>query len=121
MLQKIETVKVVTETLNTVCNNNVTMTDMLDISGSRERYAVCMLLLEEEAGLTYREARAILHHSREEISDLAKIYGITEQGVYNMIRRAEKKIRDSGKTQSGILGEYAPDIFNIDPMGVGEE
>ena len=62
----------------------------------RKVYALKMLELQEEAGLTYKEARVfLLSRSSKMLYDLSMEWGITMEGVYNLSRRAQKKIDET--------------------------
>ncbi|MDR0508767.1 MAG: hypothetical protein LBG63_02945 [Candidatus Methanoplasma sp.] len=70
-------------------------------------YAVCMLNLQEVAGLTYREARArMIIHVHELEETVAEEWGITVEDVYKLEAAAEDKIASLGMTQKDLFGKY---------------
>jgi len=77
------------------------------IKKENERYAMNMYQLQSKAGLTFKEAQAYLMSWRGLadiiVRSLAEIHAI-----YNLQRRAKKKIADSGLTLEEIFGEYHP-------------
>jgi DNA-binding CsgD family transcriptional regulator len=76
------------------------------------RFAVCMLRLQEKAGLTYKESRAYLSPYYESSSVLAEDFGISVEAIYNLVRRAKNKVAMTGMTEEEIFGEYSPrDIY----------
>ena len=59
-------------------------------------YAFLVWYVEENAGLTYKEARVILRDIRgESVSDLAELFGCSAQAIHNFDRKAMKKLVDS--------------------------
>jgi len=91
----------------------------IEIRGSKvvRDYAMCMLLLQDQAGLSYKEARAVLYRMWESIDSLAKEFDISYEGVYNLVRRGDEKVKSTGKTVEEICGEYRLPICLIDPRG----
>lgn len=71
-------------------------------------YAMNMLALQEKAGLTYKEARAHLSPHWELTGGMAEDLGIDVHSVYNLQRRAKKKIEASGFTEEEIYGKWTP-------------
>ena len=64
-------------------------------------YAFLVWYMEENAGLTYKEARVILRDIRgESVSDLAELFGCTTQAIHNFDRKAIRKLIESGILQS---------------------
>lgn len=60
-------------------------------------YAFLVWYMEENAGLTYKEARVILRDFRgESVSDLAKLFECTMQGIHNFDRKGMKKLINAG-------------------------
>jgi hypothetical protein len=97
---------------------NVTTEDpeatVREMNKERDRiYAMNLWMLQEKAGLSFKEARVHLSNNREFFCNIAEEYGITTQAVYNIQRRAEKKIKDSGLTPEQIFGEDRPYTFLI--------
>lgn len=71
----------------------------------RKTYALKLLELQEKAGLTYKEARVFLcSRSAKMLFDLSVEWGITMEGVYNLSRRAAKKLEKAGLDELGFLG-----------------
>jgi len=73
-----------------------------------ETYAVNMLQLQEICGLTYREARAFLIEYRENNITMAQDLDIDIHAIYNLKRKAKKKIEASGLTLEEIFGDHMP-------------
>jgi len=72
----------------------------------RKVYALKMLELQEKAGLTYKEARVFLHkRSSKMLYDLSVEWGITMEAIYNLSRRASKKVEKAGLAERVFLGE----------------
>lgn len=88
----------------------------IDCCGSAEvlNYAMCMLKLQLH-GLTFKEARAVLHFSWETMEDITSEYNITYEAVYNLIRRGNNKINRTGKTLDEICGEHMIKTMYISP------
>jgi len=64
-----------------------------------------MLDLQEKAGLTYKEARAfLLSRSSKMLYDLSVEWGISMEGVYNLSRRALKKLENAELNETDFLG-----------------
>lgn len=62
----------------------------------RQEYALKMLDLQEKAGLTFKEATVFLHRDSAKLMyQLATEWQISIEGVYNLSRRAQKKIDES--------------------------
>lgn len=81
-------------------------------------YAVALWLLQERAGLTYREARVLLAGFRNENTcDLVQGLGITDQAVYNLKQRAKNKIAASKMTEDEILSGYFPHSLDVSEPG----
>jgi hypothetical protein len=53
----------------------------------------------------------------ESIDSLAKEFDISYEGVYNLVRRGDEKVKSTGKTVEEICGEYRLPICLIDPRG----
>jgi hypothetical protein len=71
-----------------------------------EKYAVCMLRLQQQANLTFKEARAYLCGHHEVYETLVKEYGITMKAVYNLARRGTEKVKKAGLNDEDLFGEY---------------
>jgi len=70
-------------------------------------YGMGIWLLQENAGLTYKEARVYQSDMRNESTEqLAESLGITVQTVYDLRRSARKKL--DGKILDDILMGYTP-------------
>lgn len=68
----------------------------------------------QEIGLTYREACVVAADNRMSDKIRAEDLGISVQALYNLRRRGLKKIRDAGRTEEEIYGEYAPTfVFGV--------
>ena len=74
----------------------------------RETYAMNLYQLQSKAGLTFKEARAFLSQWYETVAAMAMDIGVGIHAIYNMRRRAKKKIADSGLAPDDIFGEYPP-------------
>lgn len=60
-------------------------------------YAFLVWFMEENAGLTYKEARVVLRDIRgESVSDIAELFGCTTQAIHNFDRKGMKKLVDAG-------------------------
>ena len=64
--------------------------------------------LQRSADLSYKEARAYLIDVYETPQVMADSLGVTLQAVYNMRRRAKKKVEECGMTEEEIFGEFVP-------------
>lgn len=74
------------------------------------RYGMSIWLLQENAGLTYREARVYLSHERNETEEqLAETFGIKLRTVRGLRRSASKKLE--GKDLYDILMGYDPPLI----------
>jgi hypothetical protein len=71
----------------------------------RTGYAVAMLNLQEKAGLTFKEAS--VHVLETTPIDLAEDWGVNVRSIYNLQRKAKKKIEESGYTSEELCGDYA--------------
>lgn len=78
-------------------------------------YAMCMLLLQNDAHLTFMEARAALMPNWEPLNQMSKEYGITLEDVFNLQLSADEKIAKTGKTLEEICGKYALPTMFISP------
>lgn len=79
----------------------------------RITFAMNMIALQEKAGLTYKEARAYLTTYNESPRDMAADLSMDVHSVYNLMRKATKKIDDSGLTLEEIWGDYVPTVTTI--------
>ena len=60
-------------------------------------YAFLVWFMEENAGLTYKEARVVLRDIRgESVSDLAELFECTTQAIHNFDRKGTRKLIDAG-------------------------
>jgi len=74
------------------------------------RYGMAIWLLQENAGLTYKEARVFMASVRNERAEqLAEALGIKKQTVYDLRRSALQKLR--GKKLDDILMGYSPIVM----------
>ena len=91
--------------------------EMMDRSYSNRAYkhAMCMSLLQEKAGLSYEEARAVLYVNWETIFGLAAEFGISNEDVFNLRRRGIDKIDAIGVTVDELCGEYRLPLCMVDP------
>jgi tRNA(His) 5'-end guanylyltransferase len=96
------------------------MDEILEISGNLGNYAIAMLILQEKAGLSYKEARAVLCGYRENPWMMAEEFGVTYSAVSNLIRRGERKMIAANISLSDILREYPMGELLVDPPPVGE-
>jgi hypothetical protein len=97
------------------------MNDIFDTLGyeHKAKYAIAMWMLEEKAGLSYKEARVYLMDHRETIDSLEQEFGVTRKAIFNLMRRADRKVESSGMTALEIIGEEnMPDFMSIDPPDV---
>jgi len=71
------------------------------------RYGMGIWLLQENAGLTYKEARAYLANMRNESTEqLAEALDVNTQTVYDLRRSAKMKL--DGKLLDDVLMGYNP-------------
>lgn len=80
-----------------------------------EAYEHSIVALQEKCGLSYREARAYLMANWEPVDDLAREWKVTPEAVYNLMRRAEEKIKKSGLTDEEIYGDKQLRVMFVDP------
>ncbi|MDR0309588.1 MAG: hypothetical protein LBH88_02375 [Candidatus Methanoplasma sp.] len=79
------------------------------------RYGMALWMLQENAGLSYNEARAYLAYERgESTEDVAKALRITKQAVYNLSSSARAKIEEAGELDEVFKG-YFPLVINVNP------
>ena len=74
----------------------------------RETYAMNLYQLQSKAGLTFKEARAFLSQWYETVAAMAMDIGVGIHAIYNMQRRAKRKIADSKLSLEDIFGDYPP-------------
>jgi hypothetical protein len=79
------------------------------INSWNETYAVNMLQLQEKAGLTYKEARAFLIPYRENVLSMSEGIAVSVHAIYNLQRKAKRKIDATGLTLEEIFGDYMPE------------
>jgi len=73
----------------------------------KEVYAMNMLQLQENVGLTYKEAKAFIDRRRGYCNgDIATWLDVSVHSVYNLQRKAKKKIAESGLSLEEIFGDY---------------
>ncbi|MCL2147796.1 MAG: helix-turn-helix domain-containing protein [Methanomassiliicoccaceae archaeon] len=71
------------------------------------RYGMGIWLLQENAGLTYNEARAYMSDMRNETTEqLAEALGVKKQTVYDLRNSAREKL--DGKLLDDVLMGYNP-------------
>jgi len=72
------------------------------------RYGMALWMLQENAGLTFKEARVFMAGYRHESTeDLAKALNVTKQAVYNLASSARAKI-DEIEDLDAVLKGYFP-------------
>ena len=77
---------------------------------------MCMLLLQDKAGLSYKEARAVLLSNWETEKSLMAEFGIsTFEAVDNLYRRGMAKVKKTGKNVEEICGDYRLPTCFISP------
>jgi len=91
---------------------------MIDSRGIKlvNDYTMCMYRLQDQANLSYKEARAVLYDRWETVENIAKDFGISDQAVYNLIRRGLKKVEATGKNVNEIYGDYDLPFRFISPF-----
>ena len=86
-------------------NPSVSSTEIYQI-----RYGMSIWLLQENAGLTYGEARVYLAHTRNESTEqLAEALKVSKQTVYGLRRSARIKL--DGKLLDDVVMGYIPGIM----------
>jgi hypothetical protein len=78
------------------------------------RYGVALWLLQEKAGLSYKEARVFLAHSRHETTEhLMESLGISRNTIYGLRRSAKKKVEKCNPAPdlSDLLHGYVPIVL----------
>jgi len=80
-------------------------------------YGMTLWMLQENVGLSYKEARAYLAPERyESTEDLIKALKVTEQEVHNLVASAEEKMNKIENWDS-VLNGYFPLIVDTAPWG----
>jgi len=78
-------------------------------------YGMALWMLQENAGLSFKEARAYMAGDRNESTeDLAKALGVTKQGVYNLASSARAKMEKFEDLDKVFMG-YFPLIVDYSP------
>ena len=72
-----------------------------------EKYAVATYRLQEEADLTFREARACLT-PLQCVEGLAKEWGCSKENVYNLQRSGRRKVREYTKGDEEKIKQLLP-------------
>ncbi|MCL2295593.1 MAG: hypothetical protein FWC29_00720 [Methanomassiliicoccaceae archaeon] len=76
------------------------------------RYGMAIWLLQENAGLTFKEARVFMAGTRQESAeDLSKALNVTKQAVYNLASSAKAKMGEIEDLDSVFKG-YFPMIVD---------
>jgi len=78
-------------------------------------YGMCLWMLQENAGLTFKEARVYMADDRvESTEDLAKALHVTKQGIYNLASAAKAKM-DKFEDFEPIFKGYYPLVVDYNP------
>jgi len=81
------------------------------------RYGMALWMLQENAGLSYKEARVFLAEERfESVEYLAKALNMTKQGIYNLSSSAKAKM-GAIEDFDAVFKGYYPLIVNVNPRG----
>jgi hypothetical protein len=81
------------------------------------RYGMALWMLQENAGLSYKEARVFLAEERYESTEhLAKALNMTKQGIYNLASSAREKMEKIEDIDAVFKG-YFPLIVDVNPKG----
>ena len=72
-----------------------------------ERYEHAVYRLQDEIGLTFKEARVILT-PHQEIAELAEKWGCSLENIYNLARSARKKVKEFTGGDPSLYEEYVP-------------
>lgn len=83
-----------------------------------ENYAISMLILQEKAGLTYKEARAALIVFRENIQSFSNEFDITTKAVLNLIRRGNIKMEKAGITLNDLMQTNPMCLLMVSPKPI---
>ena len=71
------------------------------------RYGMALWMLQENAGLSYKEARVFLAPERgETVEHLAKTFKMTKQAIYNLSSSARAKIEKIDDLAAVFNGYY---------------
>ncbi|MDR3206125.1 MAG: hypothetical protein LBT41_03395 [Candidatus Methanoplasma sp.] len=73
----------------------------------RLKYAMCMLGLQEIAGLSYKEARVYLSSRWESEEEIMDDLDLSRAAFRNLVRRSREKVSTSGFSDAEIFGDYA--------------
>jgi hypothetical protein len=76
------------------------------ILSRRGKYDYCIKVLQNEVGLTHKEARAYLSKRWEPPRGLAEHWHMSLDEVYDFIKASEEKVKATGKSESELFGEY---------------
>ena len=79
-----------------------------------ERYACAIYRLQEEAGLTFKEARALLTPEQDD-KDLAEMWGCSLENIYNLARRGREKVKKITGDDHEKYREYVPQYMSYVP------
>lgn len=85
------------------------------------RYGMSLWMLQENAGLTFKEARVFMANDRlESTEDLAKALGVTKQGIYNLASSARAKM-EKYEDYNEVFKGYLPLVadYNIRRKDIG--
>ncbi|MDR3282447.1 MAG: hypothetical protein LBS92_02410 [Candidatus Methanoplasma sp.] len=79
------------------------------------RYGMALWMLQENAGLSYGEARAFLADERlESTADLSKALGVAKATVYNLASSARAKLEKFDDLEEVFKG-YWPLVADVNP------
>ncbi|MDR3206126.1 MAG: hypothetical protein LBT41_03400 [Candidatus Methanoplasma sp.] len=73
----------------------------------RRKYAMCVLRLQELAGLPYKEARVYLSDRWESEEEVMDDLDLSRTAFRNLVRRSREKVSASGFSDAEIFGDYA--------------
>ncbi|MCL2143061.1 MAG: hypothetical protein FWH44_02225 [Methanomassiliicoccaceae archaeon] len=76
----------------------------------REEYLAAIFLLQDRAGLSFKEARAWLMPFQY-VGKLAADWGCSEENVHNLRRRGSEKIRNAAGGE--LLGKIPAYLYHI--------
>ena len=80
----------------------------------KERYVMNLYQLQSKADLTFKEARAFLLRWYGTPASMAINLSVDIHAIYNLQRKAKKKVEDTGLALDEIFGDYPPINFASD-------